>query len=61
LIQKKANKGKQGNIDTFIAGLLGGYIVFGQRNAVNEQVRAITAKICKSATLLKTKHRWFFM
>jgi len=61
LIQKKANNGKPGNSDTFIAGLLGGYIVFGQRNAVNEQVCAIIAKIRKSATLLKAKHRWFFM
>jgi len=38
LIQKKLNNGKERNIDTFIAGLIGGYIVFGDRNAVNEQV-----------------------
>jgi len=25
-------------MDTFVAGLLGGYIVFGDRNAVNEQI-----------------------
>jgi hypothetical protein len=25
-------------MDTFVAGLLGGWIVFGERNAVNEQV-----------------------
>jgi hypothetical protein len=25
-------------VDTFIAGLLGGYVVFGERTAVNEQV-----------------------
>lgn len=41
LIQKKANNGKPRSSDTFIAGLLGGYLVFGERNAVNEQVRAI--------------------
>jgi len=39
LIQKKANGGKERNADTFIAGLLGGYLVFGDRTAVNEQVR----------------------
>jgi peroxisomal membrane protein 4 len=41
LLQKKINGGKQRNIDTFIAGLIGGYIVFGERNAVNEQVDLI--------------------
>ena len=39
LIQKKLNNGKERNADTFIAGLIGGYFVFGDRNAVNEQVR----------------------
>lgn len=39
LIQKRANGGKPRNSDTFIAGLLSGYLVFGERNAVNEQVR----------------------
>ncbi|KAL9715768.1 hypothetical protein Ac2012v2_000210, partial [Leucoagaricus gongylophorus] len=38
LIQKKANNGKPRESDTFIAGLLGGYLVFGERNAVNEQI-----------------------
>lgn len=38
LIQRRANRGKERSSDTFIAGLLGGYIVFGDRNAVNEQV-----------------------
>ncbi|KAG6869191.1 hypothetical protein C0993_012290 [Termitomyces sp. T159_Od127] len=38
LIQRKTNNGKERISDTFIAGLLGGYIVFGERNAVNEQV-----------------------
>lgn len=39
LIQKKANGGKERSADTFFAGLLGGYLVFGDRTAVNEQVR----------------------
>lgn len=38
LVQKKMNKGKERSLDTFIAGLIGGYAVFGERNAVNEQV-----------------------
>ena len=40
LLQKKINGGKERSADTFIAGLVGGYIVFGERNAVNEQVRS---------------------
>jgi len=38
LVQKKANGGKERSSDTFFAGLLGGYIIFGERTAVNEQV-----------------------
>jgi peroxisomal membrane protein 4 len=41
LLQKKISSGKERNIDTFLAGLIGGYIVFGERNAVNEQVDPI--------------------
>lgn len=37
LIQKKLNNGKPRKLDTFIAGLIGGYVVFGDRNAINEQ------------------------
>lgn len=38
LVQKKMNGGKERGFDTFIAGLIGGYVVFGERSAVNEQV-----------------------
>ncbi|KAF8203253.1 Tim17/Tim22/Tim23/Pmp24 family-domain-containing protein [Pholiota molesta] len=38
LIQKKLNNGKERDSDTFIAGLIGGYFVFSDRNAVNEQI-----------------------
>ena len=41
LLQKKFNGGKVRKADTFIAGLIGGYTVFGDRNQVNEQVRSI--------------------
>ncbi|KAG8950202.1 hypothetical protein FRC04_007836 [Tulasnella sp. 424] len=38
LVQRKASRGKTRKADTFIAGLIGGYIVFGERNAINEQI-----------------------
>ncbi|GBE78119.1 peroxisomal membrane protein 4 [Sparassis latifolia] len=38
LIQRKSNHGTQRGVDTFIAGLISGYFVFGDRNAVNEQI-----------------------
>jgi peroxisomal membrane protein 4 len=39
LVQKKVNNGKERSLDTFVAGLVGGYYVFGERTAINEQVR----------------------
>ena len=39
LVQKKINGGKERSMDTFIAGLIGGYVVFGDRTPINEQVR----------------------
>jgi peroxisomal membrane protein 4 len=38
LLQKTLAGGKQRAADTFFAGLIGGWMVFGERNAVNEQV-----------------------
>ncbi|KAH9964481.1 peroxisomal membrane protein 4 [Russula dissimulans] len=38
LFQRKANDSKPRRHDTFFAGLLGGYLVFGDRNAINEQI-----------------------
>jgi peroxisomal membrane protein 4 len=38
LLQKKVNSGKERSLDTFVAGLVGGYVVFGERTAINEQV-----------------------
>lgn len=38
LIQRRANGGKEKKADSFIAGLIGGYFVFGNRNAINEQI-----------------------
>ncbi|GAA5982282.1 hypothetical protein JCM10908_004813 [Rhodotorula pacifica] len=38
LVQKSLAGGKQRQYDTFFAGLVGGWAVFGERNAVNEQI-----------------------
>ncbi|PVG02145.1 peroxisomal membrane protein 4 [Serendipita vermifera] len=38
LLQRKLNNGKSRKFDTFFSGLIGGYLVFGDRNAINEQV-----------------------
>ncbi|KAF8309709.1 peroxisomal membrane protein 4 [Clavulina sp. PMI_390] len=38
LLQKRSNGGKERTTDTFFAGLIGGYIVFGERTAINEQI-----------------------
>jgi len=38
LLQRKLNDGKERSADTFIAGLIGGYVVFGERTAINEQI-----------------------
>ncbi|KIJ45749.1 hypothetical protein M422DRAFT_59854 [Sphaerobolus stellatus SS14] len=38
LLQRKLNGGKERKSDTFIAGLIGGYIIFGDRTAINEQI-----------------------
>ncbi|KAL1661941.1 Tim17/Tim22/Tim23/Pmp24 family-domain-containing protein [Schizophyllum commune] len=38
LLQRKLNGNKQRDADTFLAGLIGGWYVFGNRTAVNEQI-----------------------
>ncbi|KAF5313232.1 hypothetical protein D9619_003356 [Psilocybe cf. subviscida] len=38
LFQRKLNGGKERSADTFVAGLIGGYFIFSDRNAVNEQI-----------------------
>ncbi|PPQ63522.1 hypothetical protein CVT24_004750 [Panaeolus cyanescens] len=60
LVQKKLNGGKEREIDTFVAGLLGGYFVFGERNAVNEQIvlyvvsRVVASFIPRASSPYKT-------
>ncbi|QRV86587.1 mitochondrial import inner membrane translocase subunit TIM17 [Ceratobasidium sp. AG-Ba] len=38
LVQRRANGGKERSADSFLAGLIGGYLVFGDRTAINEQI-----------------------
>jgi hypothetical protein len=38
LVQRSLNGGKERSADTFFAGLLGGWVVFSDRNPINEQV-----------------------
>ena len=38
ILQKKLNGGKERSTDAFIAGLIGGYYIFGKDNQVNNQV-----------------------
>jgi peroxisomal membrane protein 4 len=53
LLQRKLNGGKERQQDPFFAGLLGGYLVFGERNAINEQVRSfLSVRLCGSASFL---------
>lgn len=40
IVQKKINGGKEASIHPFIAGVIGGYYVFGENNSINQQVRS---------------------
>lgn len=44
LVQRRMNANKTRPLDTFVAGLIGGYVVFGDRTSVNEQVFFFLAK-----------------
>lgn len=41
IVQKHFNGGKEANIHPFIAGVIGGYYVFGENNSINQQVGSI--------------------
>ncbi|OJT15985.1 Peroxisomal membrane protein 4 [Trametes pubescens] len=55
LVQKKMNGGKERGFDTFIAGLIGGYVVFGERSAVNEQIVLYVCSRVVAAFLSRAK------
>lgn len=42
---KRLGTGKEGPYDTFFSGLLGGYVVFGQRNARTGKISSISQQI----------------
>jgi peroxisomal membrane protein 4 len=44
LVQRKV-KGFEHQSDSFIAGIIGGYIIFGTDNAVNQQVAEIDGRL----------------
>ncbi|KDN45889.1 peroxisomal membrane protein 4 [Tilletiaria anomala UBC 951] len=49
ILQRRTNGGKPRSIDSFLGGLIGGWVVFGKRNAVNEQiVLYCTARVVSS-------------
>lgn len=37
-ILRRTNSGKEGPLDPFLSGLLGGYIVFRENNSINKQI-----------------------
>ncbi|TFK48623.1 peroxisomal membrane protein 4 [Heliocybe sulcata] len=61
LVFRKMNGGKQRSVDSFIAGLLGGYAVFGERNGINEQVilygagRAVATLLPRAKSVLSSR------
>lgn len=46
ILMRRSNGGKERSGDSFLAGCLAGWFVFGERNAVNEQVRPDAAGLC---------------
>ena len=59
LLQRRLNGGKERSLDTFFAGLVGGYVVFGERNPVNEQIvlyvlsRVVTSLLPREPSAVK--------
>ncbi|KAG1169554.1 hypothetical protein G6F70_008218 [Rhizopus microsporus] len=38
IVQRKMNDGKEASLHPFIAGVIGGYYVFGDNNSINQQI-----------------------
>ncbi|UZJ55812.1 hypothetical protein CBS101457_005132 [Exobasidium rhododendri] len=51
ILMRRSNGGKEGSADSFLAGCLAGWYVFGERNAVNEQIVLYCIARCVSALL----------
>lgn len=44
ILLRRTNGGKERSMDSFLAGLFGGWVIFGERTTVNEQVSASTGE-----------------
>ena len=44
-LRRLSRTGKEGPYDTFLAGLMGGYVVFGQRNPRTGKVSGVSQQI----------------
>lgn len=51
LIVQRRMHGKERPLDSFLAGLVGGYMVFGENNNVNQQVKPRPRNFCVSLSL----------
>lgn len=51
LLRRSRPSGKEASSDSFLAGCLAGYLIFGERNAVNEQIVLYCVARCVSAML----------
>ncbi|CAO1631479.1 unnamed protein product [Sympodiomycopsis kandeliae] len=51
IILRNTNGGKERSLDSFLAGLFGGWVVFGERTTVNEQIVLYSCARCISALL----------
>ncbi|CAO1624868.1 unnamed protein product [Jaminaea pallidilutea] len=52
---RRTNAGKERSLDSFVAGLVGGWVVFGERTPVNEQIVLYSCARCVSALLPRSQ------
>ncbi|CAO1637389.1 unnamed protein product [Parajaminaea phylloscopi] len=51
IVLRRTNGGKERTLDSFIAGIMGGWVIFGERTTVNEQIVLYSCARCVSALL----------
>ncbi|PWN21411.1 peroxisomal membrane protein 4 [Microstroma glucosiphilum] len=51
ILLRRTNGGKERSMDSFLAGLFGGWVIFGERTTVNEQIVLYSCARCVSALL----------
>ncbi|PWN28571.1 peroxisomal membrane protein 4 [Jaminaea rosea] len=57
IVLRRTNGGKARSMDSFIAGIVGGWVVFGERTAVNEQIVLYSCARCVSSLLPRAEVR----